>query len=281
MKFSSLDAGKITSFHYKFFCLIMFLLFVSLASDVSAAETSDQVSDDCGECHSFRQNMLETFGGSHGTEIGCLDCHSQHSPETKSLTVACDECHDGETHYQIKDCLHCHLNPHKPLYSLRDPIKPAREECISCHAEVGEEMATAPSLHSELYCTRCHDSHTFIPSCLDCHEPHLAQQTDFDCLHCHPAHSPSDIVPTGYIPRTFCQVCHIEESRNLANTNTNHGVVNCKGCHKGQHTSIPNCRDCHGLPHLQKIHSQQRDCLACHGDAHLLIIDKNTFSPYQ
>ena len=222
--------------------------------------------------------MIENFGGSHGTEISCLDWHSEHSPGNKSQTVACDECHTDESHFQVEDCLHCHMNPHKPLDSLRAPLKPAKKECISCHAEVGEKMSAAPSQHSELYCTRCHDSHKQIPSCLDCHKPHLTEQTDFDCLHCHSAHQPTKIEPTSYIPERFCRVCHLEEATNLANTSTNHGWVNCTYCHKGQHTSSPNCRDCHGLPHPQSVHSQERECLACHGDVHLLVVDPQTLS---
>jgi hypothetical protein len=265
--------GELAHPYCKLAFLVSILLLISAATFVSAAGVSEQPSADCGECHGFRMHMIKAYGGEHGTEISCLDCHSQHEQGEKSETVACSECHEGEDHYQVKDCLHCHMNPHKPIESLRDPLKPARKECISCHADVGTEMTQAPSRHSKLYCTRCHDSHQFVPSCLDCHNPHLVQQTDYDCLHCHPAHSPLKIEPTGYTPRTFCQVCHIEEARNLANTRTNHRWLNCVYCHKGPHTSSPNCRDCHGLPHTPSTHSQERECLACHSDVHLLIIE--------
>lgn len=210
----------------------------------------------------------------HSTEIGCLDCHPQHPPKGENTTVPCVFCHTEQPHFQIGDCLHCHADPHKPLVSLRETLKPARKECLSCHAEVGQQMSAELSRHAELFCTRCHDRHGFIPGCLDCHGPHLSNQTATDCLRCHQAHRPLEIVPAGYVPVTFCHVCHKKEAEDLAETNTNHRAIKCVYCHKGQHPSIPKCMDCHGLPHSKSLQRQYRKCLDCHGDAHRLISNK-------
>jgi hypothetical protein len=250
----------------------LFLL-LTFAGTVAAAQLPPMLQEeDCSMCHLLQLKTIQELGGKHATEVGCLDCHPQHPPEGEVTVSACSLCHEGKPHFQIEDCLQCHADPHKPLSSLRDPSKPARQECLSCHAEVGEQMQAAASRHATLYCTRCHKRHGSIPSCLDCHAPHLALQTDADCLRCHPAHRPLQVVPAGWVPAEFCQVCHVQEARNLAQTITNHGGINCVYCHQGAHPSTPSCQDCHGLPHDQPLHSRFRKCLNdCHGDAHRLI----------
>jgi hypothetical protein len=254
------------------YCLPMIpLLLVSFNLFVFAAEVPDLQVEDCAKCHSFQLRMIAKGGGKHATEVSCLDCHPQHPPKGGETIVACAICHQGEPHLEIGDCLHCHANPHRPLESLQDPLKPARKECLSCHAEVGERMVEAPSRHAELFCTRCHDRHGFIPSCVDCHKPHMQDQSAAACLQCHSAHRPLQIVPSGYVPAAFCRVCHKEKANDLAETNTNHGGINCVYCHKGLHLSLPSCQDCHGLPHAKAIHSQYRKCLDCHEDAHRLV----------
>jgi len=251
-------------------CLIIFFFLIGTVS--FAAESTTMLQEkDCGKCHLFKLKTITAEGGKHATEVGCLDCHPQHPPKGENTIAACTLCHTGQPHFQIEDCLQCHADPHKPLVSLRDPAKPARKECLSCHADVGQQMSGASSRHAQLFCTHCHNRHGFIPSCLGCHKPHLAQQTVIDCANCHPAHSPLQIVPTGYIPVTFCMVCHKKQASDLAETNTNHRGINCVFCHNGVHPSIPRCQDCHGLPHAKSIHRQYRGCLDCHGDAHRLI----------
>lgn len=206
--------------------------------------------------------------------MGCLDCHPQHPPTGTEITVSCTLCHSDLPHYQLKDCLHCHRDPHKPLLSLREPLKPVRKECLSCHVEVGKRMAEEPSKHAELFCNRCHSRHKEIPGCLECHEPHSSKQSSADCLRCHPAHQPLNVFPAGYVPAGFCRPCHKKQTDDLADTKTNHGGISCLSCHKGKHPSTPACQDCHGLPHTRSIHSQFRSCLECHGDAHRLISNR-------
>ena len=132
--------------------------------------------------------------------------------------------------------------------------------CVDCHSEDYQEFPHAGELRMEP-----------IYECLDCHGAHLEEQTATDCFRCHQTHQPLQIVPSGYLPASFCRVCHQEAARNLAETNTNHVGINCVSCHKGQHPSTPACQDCHGLPHSQVIHSKHQNCLECHVDAHRLI----------
>ena len=272
--YSKINRKNFYIFLVKGCCLILFLIVLRSGSFASDQPQPVLQQEDCVKCHWFKVKTVNEAGSKHATEIGCLDCHPQHPPKGENTIVPCVLCHTGQAHFEIGDCLHCHTDPHKPLASLRDTLKAARRECLSCHTEVGQQMSAAPSRHAELYCTSCHDRHGFIPGCLDCHEPHLTSQTVPDCLRCHPAHRPLQIVPAGYVPASFCQVCHKKEANDLAGTKTNHGAINCVYCHKGEHPSIPKCQDCHGLPHSTSVHSQYRDCLDCHGDAHDLISNR-------
>ncbi|WP_321366736.1 hypothetical protein [uncultured Desulfuromusa sp.] len=252
------------------YAISLLTLFILIAQ-TSVAKGTMLESADCGKCHAVQLKIITQDGGKHATEVGCLDCHPQHPPVGTETKTPCISCHDGEPHFEIGNCQHCHTNPHQPMSSLRDPLKPARKECLSCHFKVGQQMEAAPSRHAKIFCNRCHSQHKEIPSCLDCHEPHSSRQRTEDCSKCHPAHQPLKIEPTGYIPATLCRPCHGFESNALAESNTSHGGINCINCHKGRHPSVPTCQDCHGLPHTQSIHSQFRDCLECHGDAHQLI----------
>jgi hypothetical protein len=257
-------------------CLTIFLMLISTNSFAADLPYGTLQEEDCVKCHWFQLKKITAAGGRHATEVGCLECHPQHPPEGENTIAACVLCHEGQPHFQIEDCLQCHADPHKPLVSLQDPIKPARKECLSCHAEVGQQMLAATSRHAEFFCTHCHNHHGSSPSCLDCHEPHRSTQASADCLRCHPPHRPQQVVLAGWIPATFCHDCHTREGRDLAETNTNHGVINCVSCHKGPHrSSIPSCQECHGLPHDQLLHSKFRRCLNdCHGDAHRLISNR-------
>ena len=253
--------------------VILIILF-SFTCEVSAAKSLELQTEDCVKCHAVIVHTIAEFGGRHATQVGCLDCHPQHPPAKENTITACTSCHTGLAHFQIGNCRYCHSDPHQPIVSLQNPIKPARKECLSCHAEVGQQMQTEPSRHAKLFCNHCHSRHKEIPECLECHEPHSSNQASADCLRCHPAHQPLKIIPTGYVPAKFCQACHRKEGRDLAATNTNHGGINCIFCHKGRHPSTPRCQDCHGLPHPQAIHIQFKNCLECHGDAHRLISNR-------
>lgn len=250
----------------------VFLFLLNTGSYAEERLLSVLQDEDCGKCHKLQEKTIHESGGKHSSQVGCLYCHPQHPPEGTNTAAACGLCHDGRPHYRTEDCLQCHADPHKPLSSLRDPVKPAREVCLTCHAGVGQQMSAATSRHAALFCTRCHSRHGFIPGCLDCHQPHLSPQTEGDCLRCHQAHSPLQVTPAGWVPAAFCQICHPKEGRDLADTGTSHGLINCVFCHQGQHPSTPVCQECHGLPHDQSLHSQFRKCLTdCHGDAHRLL----------
>ncbi|MDY0213036.1 MAG: hypothetical protein RBR06_08535 [Desulfuromonadaceae bacterium] len=251
--------------------LVFLLLFVGPAS---AADNAGLSQVDCGKCHASQVKIMAGSHGPHATQLGCLECHPHHPPTDQETISACVLCHAEQPHYQIGDCQHCHVDPHRPLITLRDSRKPEKKACLSCHPTVGQQMIDSPSRHAQLFCTRCHSRHKQIPDCRDCHDPHQQNQLSADCLKCHPAHQPLRITFDHYLPSGFCRPCHLQQSNALAATRTNHGGISCVYCHKGQHTTSPDCRDCHGLPHTPAIHRRYRDCLFCHGDAHKLISNR-------
>ena len=250
--------------------LLLMTLFMQ-ARGVATSEAVELQSEDCVKCHLLQPTILDKAGGGHLMPSGCLVCHPQHLPSGEVTVTACNDCHSGQEHFEIDTCLHCHADPHQPLASLREARKPVRRECLSCHSDVVVQMDASPSRHAQLSCNSCHEKHQQRPVCLDCHVSHLNGQLSSDCLRCHGAHDPLKITPTGFIPGRFCYPCHRKQADDLAETQSNHGGLNCAYCHAGPHTSTPGCLDCHGLPHAQPIHGQYRQCLECHGDAHLLI----------
>jgi hypothetical protein len=252
--------------------LLFFLIFAVPGSRAGELLQPPLQERDCAKCHALQVKMLTWDGGKHATEVGCLDCHPQHPPEKDNTVAACDSCHQGRPHYTVEDCLQCHADPHRPLVTLCDPAKPARTACLSCHAEVGKQMEAAAGLHAKLFCTRCHERHGSMPGCLDCHQPHLRSQPPAACMICHPPHRPQQVKTVSWVPTSYCTACHSKAGRELEQSMTNHGVLECVFCHKGPHRSTPSCRQCHGLPHDQALHSQYRGCLSdCHGNAHRLI----------
>ncbi|MFO7981882.1 MAG: hypothetical protein R6V08_00330, partial [Desulfuromonadales bacterium] len=177
---------------------LVFLLGAAAGDSIAAGQKQLEPGD-CIKCHRFQSARMAETGSLHATAVGCMDCHPGHPPETDVMVVPCGSCHAGQPHDEVGHCLHCHTDPHQPLASLRDPLKPARKECLSCHAPVGELMAASPSRHAELFCNRCHDQHKRIPDCLECHDPHTSSQATPDCLGCHPAHQPMQIELSGYV----------------------------------------------------------------------------------
>lgn len=257
---------------YSLFCTyLLSLVLVSPVSSATSASVMDVQHSDCVKCHAVQIKQMIADSGKHATEVACLDCHPRHLPESTETITSCDACHEGRPHYQIKDCSYCHMDAHRPMTFLRDPVKPARVECLSCHAEVGQEMTASYSQHARLFCNRCHKLHKDTPACMDCHRPHLLGQREDACSLCHQAHQPRSVYITRYVPESFCRACHEQQAVDLSVSSTRHGGINCIHCHAGQHGERQDCRDCHGLPHVTEIHRQHGDCLVCHDDAHRLI----------
>lgn len=250
---------------------VVILTLTMFSSKAICADTNASVYDDgCRNCHLFQYQMIESDGNGHAESVTCFDCHSEHQAAGVE-TSPCAACHDSEPHYELDDCLECHRDPHRPLFTLRDTLKPEIDACLSCHGEVGQAMIDYPGKHAEMYCTSCHSRHRQSPSCLDCHTPHNADGNSSSCAQCHSVHRSGAVEFRGYISNSSCSTCHREETAALTMSDSNHSGLNCVYCHSRLHPTVPKCNDCHGLAHSQQLHSLYRDCLVCHGDAHNLI----------
>jgi hypothetical protein len=235
----------------------------------TAQERPPLTIDDCLKCHPKQPVTIASSGGKHSTAVTCLDCHVEHKPEGTDTIPQCSNCHEGESHFQLENCLACHSDPHQPLNLVLtgDITGP----CLTCHDQQGQEFKDFPSMHAEQSCTFCHEVHGKIPDCAQCHEPHVADQVTADCLGCHQAHHPLQIVPSDETPNSACGACHDDVVELLSQTETKHGQLACAFCHQGSHPAVPTCQDCHGEPHSAAMHKQMPDCLTCHMNPHKLI----------
>ena len=226
---------------------------------------------DCIKCHPQQVKELASKGHRH-RKVGCLGCHKGHAPlfPKSKMIPKCSECHKGQAHFTLKNCLSCHTNPHTPL-EITFKKGQYKKACLTCHSGPGEQMAEFPSAHAQKPCNFCHTRHGYIPTCLKCHKPHLKGQTFDDCVGCHQAHKPTQVTYGANIPNRFCGACHGQIEKTLESGKTKHARLACVFCHRGVHGVKPRCQTCHGIPHPQSMLEGFKGCLDCHQDPHNLV----------
>jgi len=242
-----------------------------------AQELKPMAPAECGRCHSPIYNLIRKQGGKH--QINCVRCHKKfhrYNPIKKNwakIMPKCQNCHGLYHGEKLAQCMKCHVEPHAPKNIPMSSI--LEKNCLTCHGEVGKEMKKYPSLHSEQACSMCHEKHGYIPSCMDCHEPHIASlTTNKQCLICHPVHSP--LRPLKFPEDTsnaICAACHAEVAETLDANQSKHHSVACIKCHS-VHKYIPKCTQCHPKTHSKTLIKQFPDCLKCHIDPHNLPVKK-------
>ncbi len=255
---------------YIFTTVMLLAIGLTAASQNAWSEEAILEDIDCIKCHTqiVHGNMAD--GGKHQTEVGCLDCHvGGHPPAAQKgeMIPQCSMCHEGEAHYEIDNCLGCHQNPHKPLHIVFGDDNVA--VCNTCHNAQVSEVKNNPSAHGEFDCAVCHhDKHGFIPDCMECHEPHRAEQKYNDCISCHKVHQPLNVAYGEDVPNKECSACHGDLATLLASGSTKHATLQCVLCHKDKHGYLPTCQDCHGVPHPASMMTKFPKCLDCHNDPH-------------
>ena len=214
----------------------------------------------CLTCHTQQDAQLRDNKSRHST-IDCTTCHPVHRQVPQ-----CSQCHKGKAHFDLKDCLNCHMNPHMPLnMSLAGRVTNA---CVTCHAQQVTQLSDNKSKHSIFDCTACHNVHRQIPQCTQCHQPHSAEMVAADCKKCHKAHLPKQVTYVSDTPSRDCGACHRKALDLLNASEAKHKPLTCASCHQERHKMIPDCKECHGSPHAAGIMAKFPKCGNCHNIAH-------------
>jgi predicted CXXCH cytochrome family protein len=236
-----------------------------------AVEVSPLTPADCARCHSSVFNQIKNEGGKH--KIDCVQCHTKfhaYNPVKQNwqeIMPKCQTCHGLIHGDKFAACSACHSNPHAPKTQMAMTAEFGKA-CGDCHAKVGQELQKNPSKHTKVQCVQCHhNKHGYIPSCMECHKPHSAEQTVKDCLACHPVHNPLKIAYPDTVKNDVCGGCHAAAFSKIRATTSKHGQVACAKCHS-RHRYIPKCEECHGKPHGDVVLKKFPNCLQCHVDVH-------------
>jgi len=243
--------------------------FMVLIGSLARAETRSPMltNEDCTKCHLEQARDVDTRGGLHNSEVGCLDCHEEHAPSGKNTITLCSSCHDPseQDHYRVENCIRCHY-PHYPMEMDLTRIESVRSACVSCHPQPDRDMKTYASAHAEMDCNQCHAAHAEATACGECHEPHADGMADGDCLKCHRPHRPTAIDFTGDVESGLCRSCHedvVEMVNDRGEAHTQVGCVECHRQHPPEETDvIPECAACHGPD--DSAHYQVGGCETCH-----------------
>ncbi|MEJ2199829.1 MAG: cytochrome c3 family protein, partial [Desulfuromonadaceae bacterium] len=138
-------------------------------------------------------------------------------------------------------------------------------DCIDCHDEEGQFLATRGAAHQEVGCRGCHVGHPLegrkpYSDCNECHDPGAkAHYALADCASCHNPHKPLDVDFSALTEsKSICLGCHEDPVPAVADNP--HAEVGCSECHQ-LHAEMPQCASCHE-PHSTTM--VQQDCLGCH-----------------
>jgi len=247
---------------------------VEVTQDLYSAEPQPLTPVECGQCHPAIYQQIKHDGRRHRFE--CVECHQQlhaYNPIRKNwaeIMPQCSSCHDLPHGKVFTACLDCHSNPHTPLTIPSDNLA---DSCGTCHTVPMAELTQFPSQHTEQGCATCHTSHGLIPSCMECHDSHIPDQSLASCKACHPVHKPLEVVYGKDASTATCGSCHDSVFGEWSNTPSKHGGVSCALCHD-KHGLIPDCQKCHEAPHDAKMLKKFPVCLDCHINVHDLPVKK-------
>lgn len=265
-------------------CAVAALLATNAWCEVKPAPLTDA---DCGKCHAEPVAQMDKDGGRHKTEMGCLGCHENHPPMGEAVIPECSDCHDGSEnqHFALKDCSQCH-SPHAPVIGDFDKLGEVKSACLTCHPQIGKEMAEKPSKHAEQDCSECHNQHGTakgqFSTCLDCHEGHNDKMTYANCKQCHNPHQPTAYEWDEKTPANLCAACHEEQVAQLNKNGAAHASeLHCSECHQqhppAQQGVIPKCADCHDPD--ENAHFKVKNCSTCHNPHEPLEVHLDKVSP--
>jgi DmsE family decaheme c-type cytochrome len=168
-----------------------------------------RASETCVTCHDRSKHGLWSGSQHDSRNVGCLSCHSVHSPVgAKQLKAASEPAL----------CATCHRNIVNKMNRFNHmPVREDRLQCSSCHNPHGSTnqklLKTGTTVDES--CTSCHSEkrgpylweHAPVANaCVTCHDPHgsnnermLAAKVPFLCQRCHVTSRHPPTVYEGFV----------------------------------------------------------------------------------
>ncbi len=178
----------------------------------------------CLDCHDAKdENLIKAHQGQPFAGADCVTCHDPHQSDRPKLMQKFVHLPFGE-----KQCDTCHQPAKDGKVVLTSAS--AKEVCLTCHAEKGEQIAKAKVQHPGAAgdCTDCHNPHAgkspgfpkpdAVNVCLTCHADQAEQhkkkylhQPVFEqgCATCHQPHGGDNArLLRASTPNALCLECH-------------------------------------------------------------------------
>jgi predicted CXXCH cytochrome family protein len=219
---------------------------------LSALSPKDS-SDTCLTCHAGREEHNNYRRGEHWrNDVGCIDCHTSHSPRAGAQRATSNTLVAGET-------------AQKPGFATAKMLRQNEQQlCMSCHTETQHQFKQ-PFHHKVL---------EGAMKCSDCHNPHggferkqarLASGADAVCVKCHADKQGPFTYEHAPVKTEGCQACHVPHgTANPRMLKTNNVAQLCLECHSQDHGV--GAQEPIGPVHNLNLH--YRDCTTCHMKVH-------------
>lgn len=220
--------------------------------------TAKQSSETCLQCHAGREEHNNYRRGEHWrNDVGCIDCHSSHSPSTglnkaASITFLANE------------------NREKPGFATTKLLRASETQlCLQCHTETKHQFQQ-PSHHKVL---------EGAMKCGDCHNPHggfeqkqgrTAVGVDAACLKCHTDKQGPFVYEHAPVKTEGCASCHVPHgSANPRMLRTNRVAQLCLECHsQNLHNGQLFGGATTATGPTKNLNQQYADCTVCHVKVH-------------
>jgi len=213
----------------------------------------------CLECHGFPgKDLSPTHDNQPLGTSKCTGCHDPHSSDKQKLLLQF-----SHGPYAARLCSACHPKSANGKVGLTADTVDSL--CYECHTQFKEEMAGAGSRHKLLSQSD--------RSCLDCHDPHAANQEY------HLKKPEQDL----------CLGCHVEQPKQATNrdmippekdaSKMEYLKLSSKYVHEPAKKSCLICHDAHASQFPKELRVSLRDvCMGCHGpNAEKIIQSSNPF----
>lgn len=226
--------------------------YVRLFSPGPMTDAHHQIAEACGLCH------REPFGGGELIQAACVDCHGEElaaaddsHPRSKFLDPRNAE---WLVELDARYCVTCHTE-HEPRITRAMAVTLARDFCVLCHADIGEERPTHAGAAfagcAQSGCHNYHDNRALHEDFLAAHagEPFLFEQASLPARRFEPLGRALDAAQAN-APPAARRAPLLAEWAGSAHAR---GGVNCGDCHAAggargwnDRPGLEVCADCHG-----------------------------------